>query len=168
MPHNLSEAMPNHFVAFWNLENLFAPRDSAGREPGLPKSWRVTPTDGHRRSSTPKLIIRQIRIEPARVGDVAADDELPHPLCSKNDGIGSCDNAEVLVSQLKWPFPRSSLDLNKMSLTLGSGSGTRNSLPSPRKSGSSHCGRRNLQDCRLLATALGPMSASKAVVLSVE
>jgi hypothetical protein len=28
-------------------------------------------------------------IEPARAGDVAADDELLHPLCSKNDGIGS-------------------------------------------------------------------------------
>lgn len=27
--------MPNHFVAFWNLENLFAPEGFAGREPWL-------------------------------------------------------------------------------------------------------------------------------------
>ncbi len=27
--------MPNHFVAFWNLENLFAPEGHPNREPWL-------------------------------------------------------------------------------------------------------------------------------------
>ena len=32
--------MPQHYIAFWNLENLFAPENFAGREPWIAKAMR--------------------------------------------------------------------------------------------------------------------------------
>nr|WP_298984364.1 endonuclease/exonuclease/phosphatase family protein [uncultured Caldilinea sp.] len=67
---NKEHAMPDHFVAFWNLENLFAPEGFPEREPWIAKAMAAD-----LRGWTQALFERKI-------------DQLASSLCQMNEGRG--------------------------------------------------------------------------------